>query len=175
MGAAGSPVAIEAAHIALMREDWRLVPEVLRVARRTMGAVRFNLGFTAIYNLTGLSLATAGVLPPVIAAAAQSLPDFGILGNSARLLRQRRHRSSQQRHGAAVDPVRSSDPTPALRQGVQATWTGALVAPRRVPRRDPTGMTILDTYRLWDRLFWHCVVEVVEGATVRLMSRRPPP
>jgi Cd2+/Zn2+-exporting ATPase/Cu+-exporting ATPase len=121
MGAAGSPVAIEAGHIALMREDWRLVPEVLRVARRTMGAVRFNLGFTAIYNLTGLSLATAGVLPPVIAAAAQSLPDFGILGNSARLLRQRRYRSSQQKHGAAVDPVRSSDSTPALRQGVQAT------------------------------------------------------
>ncbi len=86
MGAAGSGVAIEAAHIALMREDWSLVPEVLRIARRTMRVVKLNLGFTAVYNLTGLTLAAVGVLPPVIAAAAQSGPDFGILANSARLL-----------------------------------------------------------------------------------------
>jgi P-type Cu+ transporter len=90
MGAAGSSIAIETADIALMQEDWHLVPEALRVARRTMAAVRFNLGFTAVYNLTGLSLAAFGILPPVIAAAARSLPDFGILANSARLLRQRR-------------------------------------------------------------------------------------
>ena len=86
MGAAGSGVAIEAAHIALMRENWLLVPDVLRIARRTMGVVKLNLGFTAVYNLTGLALAAIGVLPPVIAAAAQSGPDFGILANSARLL-----------------------------------------------------------------------------------------
>jgi Cu+-exporting ATPase len=30
-----------------------------------------------------------GVLPPILAAAAQSIPDLGILGNSARLLRGR--------------------------------------------------------------------------------------
>lgn len=87
MGAAGSGVAIEAAHIALMREDWSLVPEVVRIARRTMNAVRINIGFTALYNLTGLSLASLGILPPTIAAIAQSGPDFGILINSARLLR----------------------------------------------------------------------------------------
>jgi Cu+-exporting ATPase len=88
MGAAGSGVAIEAAHIALMRENWWLVPEVVRIARRTMTAVKINIGFTAIYNLTGLSLAAFGLMPPTIAAAAG--PDFGILANSARLLRQGR-------------------------------------------------------------------------------------
>ncbi|HWQ84846.1 MAG TPA: cation-translocating P-type ATPase, partial [Anaerolineales bacterium] len=89
MGAAGSDVAIEAAHIALMREDWRLVPDVLRIARRTMGVVKMNLGFTAVYNFAGLTLAALGFLPPVLAAAAQSLPDIGIMGNSARLLKQK--------------------------------------------------------------------------------------
>ena len=88
MGAAGTDIAIEAAHIALMREDWTLVPEVLRIARRTMGVVKMNLAFTAIYNVVGLTLAALGVLPPIFAAAAQSLPDLGILANSARLLRQ---------------------------------------------------------------------------------------
>jgi len=88
MGAAGTDVAIEAAPIVLMREDWNLVPQALRVARRTMRVVKMNLAFTTLYNLVGLSLAAFGILPPVLAAAAQSLPDIGIMGNSARLLRQ---------------------------------------------------------------------------------------
>jgi Cd2+/Zn2+-exporting ATPase/Cu+-exporting ATPase len=89
MGAAGSDIAIEAAHVALMREDWTLVPGVVRIARRTMRVVGLNLGFTALFNLVGLTLAALGFLPPVLAAAAQSLPDVGILANSSRLLRQR--------------------------------------------------------------------------------------
>ncbi len=89
MGAAGTDVAIEAAHIALMREDWNLVPEVLSIAQRTMRIVKMNLAFTTFYNVIGLSLAAFGILPPVLAAAAQSLPDIGIMGNSARLLKQK--------------------------------------------------------------------------------------
>jgi Cd2+/Zn2+-exporting ATPase/Cu+-exporting ATPase len=87
MGVAGADIALEAAHIALMREDWKLVPEVFRSARRTMSVVKMNLTFTAAYNGVGLTLAALGILPPVLAAAAQSLPDVGILANSMRLLR----------------------------------------------------------------------------------------
>ncbi|MFD3167099.1 heavy metal translocating P-type ATPase [Herpetosiphon sp. NSE202] len=88
MGVAGSDIALEAAHIALMREDWTLVPDVVAIARRTMRIVKSNIAFTAVYNLVGLSLAAMGLLPPIAAAAAQSLPDLGIMANSARLLRQ---------------------------------------------------------------------------------------
>jgi P-type Cu+ transporter len=88
MGAAGTDIAIEAAHIALMRDDWTLVPQIIRTAHRTMKIVRMNLGFTAVYNIIGLSLAALGFLPPVYAAAAQSIPDLGIMANSARLLKQ---------------------------------------------------------------------------------------
>jgi len=51
--------------------------------------VKMNIGFTCVYNLIGLSLAAVGILPPLFAAAAQSLPDLGILANSSRLLRQK--------------------------------------------------------------------------------------
>jgi len=51
--------------------------------------VKLNIGFTAVYNLVGLLLAALGFLPPLLAAAAQSLPDLVILGNSSRLLRAR--------------------------------------------------------------------------------------
>jgi P-type Cu+ transporter len=85
----GTDVAMEAAHIILMREDWRLIADVFRIARRTMGVVKTNIAFTALYNIVGLSLAAFGLLPPIYAAALQSLPDIGILANSARLIRQR--------------------------------------------------------------------------------------
>ena len=89
MGVAGSDVAVEAAHVALLRNDWTLIPGAVTMARRTLRVVHANLLFTALYNLAGLSLAFAGLLPPVAAAAAQSLPDLGILANSSRLLRAR--------------------------------------------------------------------------------------
>jgi Cd2+/Zn2+-exporting ATPase/Cu+-exporting ATPase len=89
MGAAGTDIAIEAAHIALMRDDWMLVPRVFGIAQKTMGVVKTNLVFTAIYNVAGLSLAAFGLIPPIFAAAMQSLPDLGILANSSRLLRQK--------------------------------------------------------------------------------------
>jgi P-type Cu+ transporter len=105
MGAAGTDIALEAAHIALMRDDWGLVPEAFAIARRTMRVVKGNLGFTIAFNAVGLTLAAFGFLPPVFAAAAQSLADLGILGNSSRLLRQGRH-ATQAEQPATLTPAR---------------------------------------------------------------------
>jgi Cu+-exporting ATPase len=88
MGAAGSDIALEASDAALMSDDWHLVPELFRISQRTMRIVKMNLGLTGVYNIVGLTLAAAGLLPPILAAAAQSLPDLGILANSSRLLKQ---------------------------------------------------------------------------------------
>jgi Cd2+/Zn2+-exporting ATPase/Cu+-exporting ATPase len=89
MGAMGSAIAIEAAHVVLMRDDWTLVPEALRIAQRTMRVVRGNIAYTVVYNTIGLTAAALGFLSPVFAAVAQSIPDLIILANSSRLLRQR--------------------------------------------------------------------------------------
>jgi Cd2+/Zn2+-exporting ATPase/Cu+-exporting ATPase len=62
---------------------------MMKIAQRTMRVVKVNLLFTTTYNVIGLSLAAFGFLPPVLAAAAQSLPDIGIMANSARLLKQK--------------------------------------------------------------------------------------
>uniref|UniRef100_A0A7V2F783 P-type Zn(2+) transporter n=1 Tax=Rhodothermus marinus TaxID=29549 RepID=A0A7V2F783_RHOMR len=85
----GTDVALDTAAVVLLRNDWHQLPALFRLARRTRRTIAVNLGFTALYNLVGLTLAALGYLPPVLAAAAQSLPDLGILGNSARLLRAR--------------------------------------------------------------------------------------
>jgi Cu+-exporting ATPase len=89
IGAAGHNIAMEAAHIVLMRPDWNLVPQVLRIGKRTSTTIKGNIIFTLVYNFFGLSLAALGYLPPILAAAAQSIPDLAILANSSRLLRQK--------------------------------------------------------------------------------------
>jgi Cd2+/Zn2+-exporting ATPase/Cu+-exporting ATPase len=89
MGAAGTDAAIEAAHVALMRDDWRVVPEAVLIGRRAFRTIKQNLWFTAAYNVVGMLLAATGWLPPIGAAAAQSLPDVAVMLNSSRLLRRR--------------------------------------------------------------------------------------
>lgn len=78
---------MDAAHLALLRDDWRLAPEAVSIAWRTVRVVTVNIGFTALYNVVSLSLAVVDILPPILAAA-QSPPDLGILANSSRHLRQ---------------------------------------------------------------------------------------
>jgi Cu+-exporting ATPase len=65
MGAAGTDAAIEAAHVALMRDDWLAVPEAIRLGRRAFRTIQQNLWFTAGYNLVGILLAATGWLPPI--------------------------------------------------------------------------------------------------------------
>jgi Cd2+/Zn2+-exporting ATPase/Cu+-exporting ATPase len=89
MGAAGTDAAIEAAHVALMQDDWCVVPEAIQIGRRAFRTIKQNLWFTAAYNLVGMLLAATGWLPPIAAAAAQSLPDVIVMLNSSRLLRTR--------------------------------------------------------------------------------------
>jgi Cd2+/Zn2+-exporting ATPase/Cu+-exporting ATPase len=89
MGAAGHNIAMEAADIVLMRPDWMLIPQVLKIGQRTTRTIKSNIIFTLVYNFIGLSLAALGYLPPILAAAAQSIPDLAILANSSRLLRQK--------------------------------------------------------------------------------------
>ncbi|OGO14294.1 MAG: copper-translocating P-type ATPase [Chloroflexi bacterium RBG_13_68_17] len=87
MGVAGTDAALEAADVALMRDDWRAVPEAVRLGRRTFRVIQQNLALGLVYNLLGIGLAAFGVLPPVAAAAGQSIPDLFVMANSARLLR----------------------------------------------------------------------------------------
>ena len=87
MGVAGTDAAIEAAHVALMADDWRAVPEAVRLGRRAFATIKQNLWFTAGYNVLGILFAALGWLPPVLAAAAQALPDVAVMLNSSRLLR----------------------------------------------------------------------------------------
>lgn len=87
LGTSTTDIAKESADIAILQDDWTLVTTLFEISDRTMRVVRSNLVFTGIYNLAGILLAASGILPPIFAAAAQSVPDVGILFNSMRLLK----------------------------------------------------------------------------------------
>jgi Cu+-exporting ATPase len=87
---AGSDVALEAADIALMRNDLNSVADAISLSRATLSKIRQNLFFAFIYNVLGIPLAAAGMLNPVIAGAAMALSSVSVVSNSLLLRRWRR-------------------------------------------------------------------------------------
>ncbi len=87
LGAAGSDVAIHSATIALMNNDLRRIPFLLRLSRQTRGVVLQNLGLGLAFIVGGLFLAGSGRLNPILAAVLHNVGSLLVLFNSGRLLR----------------------------------------------------------------------------------------
>jgi Zn2+/Cd2+-exporting ATPase len=74
MGAVGSDVAIETANIALMNDNLKLIPYLIRLSRKTLSTIRFNISLAIFVKLVFIGLAFAGYSNLVLAIAA----DVGI-------------------------------------------------------------------------------------------------
>jgi len=81
----GTDVARAAADVVLVRDDLRLIPWLIRLARAAMRRVHQNLAWAFVYNLIGLGLAVTGHLQPVLAAAAMVASSLIVTGNALRL------------------------------------------------------------------------------------------
>jgi Zn2+/Cd2+-exporting ATPase len=87
MGAAGSDVAIESASIALMSDDLRRLPFLVKLSRRLKRVILQNLLFGLVFVIGGFILAVQGMLTPVTAALFHNVSSFIVIFNSARLVR----------------------------------------------------------------------------------------
>ncbi len=83
--AGGTEAATEAAAVALLRPDPRLVPAALDIARRTTTAIRQNLGWAFFYNAVGIPIVALGYLSPVLAGGAMALSSLSVVANALRL------------------------------------------------------------------------------------------
>jgi Cu+-exporting ATPase len=85
----GTDVAIEASDLTMVSGDLRAAVDAIRLSRATLRTIRQNLAWAFAYNVAALPLAAAGVLSPVIAAAAMGLSSVSVVANALRLRRFR--------------------------------------------------------------------------------------
>jgi len=86
MGAAGSDVAIETADVALLGDDLTKVEYTIKLSRKAFSKMKMNIGFSIAWNVLGLTLASLGLLAPILAAVLQEAGCISVVINSSLLL-----------------------------------------------------------------------------------------
>lgn len=86
MGGVGSDIAVDAADIALVRDDIQELPHLLRLSRRMMRTIRMNLIFSMTLNFAAIVLAITGILNPVVGALVHNAGSVFVIIHSALLL-----------------------------------------------------------------------------------------
>ncbi len=86
MGAIGSDTAIETADVALMEDDLGKLAEAIRLGKRTLGMIRFNIAFALLVKAVFLILTFAGHASLWMAILADTGATLLVIVNSLRLL-----------------------------------------------------------------------------------------
>nr|WP_269799080.1 HAD-IC family P-type ATPase [Geminisphaera colitermitum] len=87
MGAAGSDAAIETADIALMKDDLGKIADAVRMGRRALGIIRFNIAFALGLKAVFLVMTLLGYASLWLAILADTGATLLVVANSLRLLR----------------------------------------------------------------------------------------
>lgn len=87
MGAMGSDTAIASADIALMNNDLRNLPFLVKLCRKTKKTIYANIVIAFSISFVMIFLAAAGVISPVTGAFLHNIGAFIVLLNSGRILK----------------------------------------------------------------------------------------
>jgi Cd2+/Zn2+-exporting ATPase len=88
MGAAGSEVAIHSATIALMNNDLRRLPFLVKLSRGTRAVINQNFLFGVVFIVVGWTATITGYIGPIVASILHVCGSLIVIFNSARLVRK---------------------------------------------------------------------------------------
>ena len=88
MGAAGSEVAIHSATIALMNNDLRRLPFLVKLSRSTRAVINQNFMFGVVFIIVGWTVTVSGYIGPIAASILHVIGSLIVVFNSARLVRK---------------------------------------------------------------------------------------
>ncbi|MBN9209786.1 MAG: copper-translocating P-type ATPase [Microbacterium ginsengisoli] len=83
----GTDAAMTASDLTIVVGDLLLVPDAIRLARRTLATIKGNLFWAFLYNAAAIPVAMLAVLNPIIAGAAMAFSSVFVVTNSLRLRR----------------------------------------------------------------------------------------
>ena len=86
MGGIGSDIAVDAADIALVKDDIRELPHLLSLSKHMMKTIRLNMTFSMTLNVVAIILAILGILNTVVGALVHNCGSVLVIVNSALLL-----------------------------------------------------------------------------------------
>jgi Cd2+/Zn2+-exporting ATPase len=87
MGSAGSDIAIETADIALMNDNLKLIPFIIKLSRKTLTTIKVNTIFAITTKFLFIVLAVLGLSNLVMAILADVGVTIMVILNSLRLLK----------------------------------------------------------------------------------------
>src|SRR5262245_9728849 len=115
MGAAGSEVAIHSATIALMSNDLRRLPFLVKLSRLTRTVINQNFLFGICFVIVGLVLAALKYINPIVAAILHVVGSLIVVFNSFRLVRFGEELEPYQAPAPVQPPDTGTKPQAAVR------------------------------------------------------------
>ncbi len=83
MGAKGTEVALETADIALMRDDISKLPALIKLSRRMLKTIKWNIAFGLGFNLIAVIAGGSGLLSPIMGAVVHNVGSIIVVISSA--------------------------------------------------------------------------------------------
>ncbi|BDZ68132.1 hypothetical protein GCM10025860_15800 [Methanobacterium ferruginis] len=87
MGGIGSDIAVDAADIALIGDDIKYIPHLLRLSKQTMRTINTNIFISLTLNFIAIILAIMGILGPVLGALVHNVGSVLVIIYSSFLLK----------------------------------------------------------------------------------------